>query len=716
MANDILDKYDRGAKVDEPAVAEPDTGAPDIISKYDRQKEAVIKPRLVVTRNEPRGNIADASGFNNRMASSVPILGPLFDKATAAAGATIQPLFVKPKGLSDLVTGEDRLGSQPNWYDRYQANLAMQDERNRLYGEEHPIASTAADITGQAMALGPMAGGPASIAATRVAPAADTLITNATQRMMGMRGNSLGSRFFQGAAGMGALETGNQLLKGNNPLDQGFFGPVPMAMAGGALGPIAGEAISAGGNRLMNWRPRTSGPLAGVNSTGRNMLVNAVEGETPASLAEAQRHFGPSGMLADVNQQTTDLAGGLADVPGAHKGVVREAYRERAGGQKDRIIQSLDKNTVPQVDIAHLGRLIEQDQQTLSKPLYDQFRSMQVQPTPEIKALIPRLEAAGAFSKAEEIAGISGRPFEKKFFTGGSQKEFPTTEAWDLVKRSLDSRISAALDATKPDKNVARELMKLKEDMLNEIDKTPAGPVYKAAREKFAEYATLQEQMKEGGKTFVRNHTADELKYEMSLLTPFEQAARRQGARNEVQNIIENSHLGDTMARNKLLTDAGQKKLEILFGKPKAERLITDLKAELNMSAKKEEVIGGPSTSAKQMRRDLVQPPKIERGYLGNIDLTKPSSFIPDWVTPHAIMEGSSAARYANANNQIAPLLTRKMGDPDFAALVKELLNERGKGEALQNRLAQMGRAVTLGINATVPALRNRLLAPPAMQ
>jgi hypothetical protein len=206
MANDILDKYDRGAKVDEPAVAEPDTGAPDIISKYDRQKEAVIKPRLVVTRNEPRGNIADASGFNNRMASSVPILGPLFDKATAAAGATIQPLFVKPKGLSDLVTGEDRLGSQPNWYDRYQANLAMQDERNRLYGEEHPIASTAADITGQAMALGPMAGGPASIAATRVAPAADTLITNATQRMMGMRGNSLGSRFFQGAAGMGALE------------------------------------------------------------------------------------------------------------------------------------------------------------------------------------------------------------------------------------------------------------------------------------------------------------------------------------------------------------------------------------------------------------------------------------------------------------------------------------------------------------------------------
>lgn len=694
--DDIFDRYSRDKKPDD----KPDAKADEhdaVFSKYDRAPDIVKeegKPTKVIMHlDTPLSKVQEAaSSFNDRMVSGIPILGPLAEKAAAATGAALQP-------VTDYIRqaqGQEPQFANTSFSDRYANNLQAQNAANQQYGEDHPIAAPVADIMGSSMLLGPVSQTPLGA------------------RMMGMAGNSLGSRVYQGAAGMGAMEAGNQLLKGNNPLDQGFVGPVPLATVTGGAGPMVGEGLAAAGNKLIDWLPRRSGPLAGINSTGRNMLTNSVEGETPASIAEAQQRFGPSGMLADVNQQTTDLAGGLADVPGPHKQVVREAYRERAGGQKDRIVQSLEQNTVPQVDIAHLGRLIDQDQKTLSKPLYDQFRSMQVHPTKEIKALIPRLEAAGAFNKAEEIAGISGRPFEKKFFTGGPQKEFPTAEAWDLVKRSLDSRISAALDATKPDKNVASELMKLKEDMLREIDKSNAGPVYKAAREKFAEYATLKEQMKEGGKTWERGNTADELKYEMSLLTPFEMAARRQGARDAVQNIIENSHLGDTTARNKLLTDAGQKKLELLFGAPRAERLIRDLKAELGMSAKNTEVVGGSPTAGKQARRDAIQPPRIEKGYLGNIDITKPSTLVPEWMTPHAIMEGSSAARYANAHKQIAPLLTRKMGDPEFKALVDELLAERAKGDALRNRLNQMGQAATGAIAVSSPALRNRLLHQPA--
>lgn len=270
-SDDIFDRYSRDANRASSASA---SGDDDIFSRYERKVEAEAaapegKKRLYVSPAKPRGDVADMSGFNNRMASSVPILGPLFDKATAAAGATIQPLFVKPKDVSDIVSGKERPGSQPNWYDRYQANLAMQEGRNELYGEEHPIAATAADLTGATMLLGPI---------SRTALGA---------RMMGLRGNSLGARVYQGAAGMGALETTNQLLRGNNPLDQGFLGPVPLAIAGGAVGPMAGEAISSGATKIMQWLPRRTGELAGVNSVGRNMLVNALEGETPASVAEA---------------------------------------------------------------------------------------------------------------------------------------------------------------------------------------------------------------------------------------------------------------------------------------------------------------------------------------------------------------------------------------------------------------------------------------------
>ncbi|WFU26319.1 hypothetical protein QA649_08955 [Bradyrhizobium sp. CB1717] len=692
MSDDIFDRYSRDVKPKASSVPATDD---DVFSRYERKADAAPVEKAKVKaaeRPRPRGDVADMSGFNNRMVSSIPIVGPLFDKATAAAGAAIQPLFVKPKTISDLVTGEKRPGSEPNFADRYQANLAKQDEANHQYAEQHPVASTAADVAGAMMLLGPASQ------------------TGIGARMMGLKGNSLGARVYQGAGGMGVLETANQLLKGNNPLDQGFLGPVPLAMVGGAIGPMAGEAISSGANKLMQWLPRRTGELAGVNSVGRNMLVNALEGETPASIAEAQRKFGPAGMLADVNQATTDLAGGLADIPGPHKQVVRDAYRQRAAGQAQRIEQSLDQNTVPYVPIADMTRAIEKARSSGTDALYNQFRTMAVQPTEEIKALIPRLEKAGAFDLAEELSGISGRPINRKFFTGGPQKEFPTAETWDYVKRGLDRRVTQALDRTKPDKELARELLNLKGELLSEIDKTPAGKIWQKAREKFAEQSELLHQIEEGQKTFARNTRYDELAHELINLSTPERAARLQGARDAIQQVIDNSVRGDTTARNMLLSKSGRQKLELLFGQKRADKLVGDLEAEVLGKGKVENVIGGSQTTPKRERVGAMLPTPSEMGYVSNLDITRPASFIPEWMKPQTILEGARAQRYSDAYSQIAPLLTRKIGDHNFNALTGELLSDRLRLSGLQKRLDQVGQAASLATAVSGPALRNRLL------
>jgi hypothetical protein len=694
VSDDILERYSRDnggpervlerARATAASAAHEEAGG-DVFSKYDRAAEPVAtKAKAERPKGqEPRGDVAGMSSFNNRVASSVPVLGPLFDKATAAAGAAIQPL------LSDEAKGK-------SFGQRYGENLQMQNDRNRLYEEQHPVASIAADVTGGGMLLGPLSQ------------------TALGARMMGMAGNSLGARVYQGAAGMGAIEAGNQALKGNNPTEQGFFGPVPLAVAGGAAGPMIGEAIASGGNRLLEMLPRKSGELAGVNSTGRNMLVNAVDGETPASIEAAKKTYGPSGVLADVNHATTDLAGGLADIPGPHKGVIREAYRERAAGQGDRILQSLDQNTVPHVPIADLTRSIEEARRTGANPLYNQFRSMQVHPTDEIKALIPRLEKAGAFDLAEELSGISGKQIDRKFFTSGAQKDFPTAETWDYVKRGLDRRIGQALDKTKPDKDLARELLNLKSEMLGEIDKTPAGKVWRQARETFAEHSELTHQIEEGQKTFTRATRKDDLAHELLTLSGPELAARVQGARDAIQQVIENSTRGDTTARNTLLTKANRDKLDMLFGEKRAGRLIADLEAEVHGKAKIENVTGGSQTTPKKERTNAILPQPSEMGYLANLNMTRPASFIPEWMKPQTIMEGARGARHADAYNQIAPLLTRKMGDPKFDDLVDALLAERARTAAVQNRLTQVGNAATGAIAAGSPALRNRLLPQPA--
>lgn len=685
MSDDIFDRYSRDAK---PAAPSPASSANDdeIFGKYARSEpEAAKEAPKAKAKTKPSVHDSpwDLSGFTNRMALSVPVVGPLMEKAGAALGALTQPVL-------------DAEASKKTFGERYGENLASLDENNRLYGEEHPIKAMAADVAGPSMLLGPMSQ------------------TALGARMLGMTGTSLGTRVLQGAGGMGALEATNQLVKGNNPLEQGITGPVPLAAVGGAVGPMVGEGISAAGNKLLDMLPRRTGPLAGTNTITRNKLTDALEAETPASIAAAKEAHGSSGMLLDTNQGTRDIAGGLADIPGPAKGEIREALRQRAEGQTQRLMASLDRNTVPQIKVADLVKTIENSQNAEASPLYQQFRTMQVQPSKEIKALIPRLEKAGAFKLADELSGISGRPMEQNFFTGGPQKSYPTAEAWDYVKRGLDRRISSAIDGG--DKELYRELVKLKGDMLSEIGKTPAGKVWAQARQKFADHAELVHQLEEGQKTFSRATRSDDLAHELTNLSNPERAARVQGARDAIQQIIDNSVRGDTTARNTLLTRAGREKLDLLFGDKRAGRLIKDLEAELNVSKNTNEIVGGSPTSSKQARRNELMPQKSEPGYLRNINLAHPATLIPDWMTPQAMMEGAAAARHGTAHQQLGNLMQVSMGSPEFDQLVNAIRQEGAMRAARAGRLDRAGAATSQALQTIGPALRNRLLAPPSRQ
>lgn len=681
----VFDEYSADSR---PAATTAQPGD-EIFDEYSGRVGQTNLPKVIITGKPPKAD------FNERMVSAMPVVGPLFDKATAAAGAAIQP-FVGDKE------------APKTFGERYDRNLKMQEEANRLYGEEHPIAATAADVVGTTLPLMAMGGTPSSIAAVRAPVAAPGLVARAGQRMMGMRGNSLGSRVYQGAGGMAAIETGNQLLKGNDPRDQGILGPVPLAAVGGAVGPAIGEGITQGGAKIMDMLPRRSGPLRETNTLTRQKLIDTVEHETPASMAAALERHGDQGMLMDLNQGTRDVAGGLADIPGPHKGEVREALRAREAGSADRLQQSLDQNTVPHVDIRQLTKTIDDAQAAAADPLYRQFRETSVHPTQEIKDLIPRLKKAKAFRMADELAGISGRPGTEKFFTTGTQKEFPTAETWDYVKRGLDRRISSAIDGG--DKELYRELVKLKKDMLTEIEKTEGGKVWKQAREAYAEYAEMKHQIEEGQKIWKRSTRVDDLAEEVSLLSNNERAALQQGARDAIQDIMDATRRGDTRARDVLMSRQGRKKLELLFGERRAGKLLKDLEAEVANKQSRYDITGNSETSSKQARRNALLPQEGKPGYLANINVTKPATLVPEWMTPQAIMEGRAAARYAKSHEQLGRLLQTSMGGPEFRPLV-DAIRAEGAGRA-----AALGRTSQWGLGAggattaaTPPLLRNRL-------
>jgi hypothetical protein len=320
------------------------------------------------------------------------------------------------------------------------------------------------------------------------------------------------------------------------------------------------------------------------------------------------------------------------------------------------------------------------------------------------------MEAAGAFKSAEELAGITGRPWNQNFFTGGPQKEFPTAEAWDLAKRGLDRRISAAFDSG--DNTLGKALVELKHDMIREVEKAPGGQVWRQARETFAEHSALLDQLEAGQKTWQRTMRADELRQELKTLNASELAARRQGARDAINEIMTNTVNGDTTARNRMLTEAGRQKLEILFGKQRADRLIKDLEAEVKISANTNEMIGGSPTASKQARRNALMPEGTEPGYFANIDLTRPRTLWPDWATPRAIMEGERMARTARSHEELGKIMQIPMQGPEFRDLLRSISMEgqrRAAGSAYAGRLSRNAAPL---VPATAATQRNRLTEP----
>lgn len=637
-------------------------------------EEGYYDNRLHINVSKP------SASLENQIVSGMPIISPLFDRAVAATGAAISP----------LVPNADKRPS--NFGDRYSKNLEELRADNRKYSEDNPVKSTLANLIGGGMLLGPVAG------------------TKLGRLALGIEGPTVGSRIAQGVVGGTALSGADAALRGDD------IGPA--AIIGGLVGggaPLLAEGVRSGTNALANAFWPRQGALKGINSTALSKLVGAMEGETPESVAAARERMGPAGFLGDLNTGMTDLAGGIADTPGGPgKQIIREAYRNRAGQQPSRIDQALTDASVPKSNIEDFKGFLTETRKAASDPLYEQFRSMQVHPTDALKAMIPRLEKAGAFNMAEELSGIHGEPINKAFFTTGPQKEFPTTQSWDYVKRGLDRRIDQAYTAG--DKTLARSLVGLKNDMMAEIEKTPAGKVWKQARTEFADRSAILDQIEAGRDTFLGGRSGlsvDELKEELKGLKGPELYARIVGMRGAADQVMGDTMRGDTTLRNKFLAPNNQEKLRLLLGEKKAAKLIKSMEQEKYLSEQTQNVAGGSQTTPKAERVNALKPPQFPEW---NPDITKPLTLIPPHVLeqlrPSNIVDAWRGRAYGRAHEQLAPLLTTREG-PMLQDLIEGIRAESTRRGNIANRSHQTGNALaSLMALPGVTTARRELLPP----
>ena len=631
------------------------------------------------------GQMAPQMGFSGSVVSGMPILGPLYNRALAATGAVLQPML--------------GANAPPTFGERYAQNLAAQNIAQQQYEAANPVSSTVGNVVGAGMALGPL--GETTLGAAALG------LPNATRM-----GATIGGRIWTGMGGGAALGAINSALRGQSPATGAEIG-----LAGGALGPLVGEGVNAAVNGISNAVRAPAPALAGVNAIGRGWLSNAMANETEPSIAAATERMGPQGFLSDVNPQLTELAAGISNRPEAPASTaIGEAYRTRQVAQRAVTENALTQAFGNKVDLEGFKNMIAENRAAAADPLYEQWRSMQVQPTPELDALMPRLKAAGAFDEAQYLASTRGKPITEPFPTGeqptlttaiqqlhGQAKapaQYPTTETWDLIKRGLNSKIEQAYSGG--NKTRAAALIGLKNDLINEVGKTPAGQVWNQARREFADRSALLDQIDAGKDTFLGARSglsADQMRQELQGLSGPELAARIVGARNAADEVMGATRNGDTTLRNKFLAPANQDKLRLLLGDGPASNLIKTVEQQDYLAAQAKYVnprAGSPTAPRNAAINALEPPPTPE----WNPEPLKPLTLIPpSWVDamrPSTILQGGRQAAYASARQQIAPVLLAR-GNA-LADAIRAIGQEGAARTAAARTGAKAGRAVTAAI------------------
>lgn len=631
--------------------------------------------RITVRPGGFRHNLA--SGIADQ-ATDLPIIGPAKDTIAASTAAGLQPVV----GTSDV---------SPDFIGRYNRNVGDIEAARHEFAEQNPKTALGASLAGNLV-------GSAGLATTKLG-----------QIAMGMSGPSLGIRTMSGAGSQSLISGADAAMR-----DEPAIPAMQIGAAGGALGPLTGSAIEHGLKGLSNTIWPRKGPLKGLQPIVVNKLTGALEGETPSTIGEAVKRMGPAGILGDLNQGMTDIAGGIADIPGIGKSIVRSTYQERADQQMNRLKTVLNKTMGPERNIPEEIDTITKTAKATYDPLYEKFRTMAIIPTPELTALIPRLQAANAFSMANKLAGIAGK--SKVDATAFKMDGITTSENWDYIKRGLDRSINRAYKQ-EGGGELGRELVKLKNEMLDEIKKTPAGKVWEDARNKFAEKSSLIEEISAGEDTFLGGRSGiskDELREELKHLSNPEKLARQMGLRSAVDKAMGETLTGDTRLRNKLLAPNNQEKIKLIINDPAlADELIASLKQEHYLGLKTQDVLGNPNTgasaSARTARRDTLMPTPTRSDW----DLTKPMTYIPPSIRDQFTIAGMSNAwkneRFDKARTQLADIITMP-NSPTMEDLIQALRNEsswQSKVESVVNKLGNITSGAIAGPGTSI--VRNKL-------
>ncbi|NTJ63542.1 hypothetical protein G6M50_38060 [Agrobacterium rhizogenes] len=519
---------------------------------------------------QPAGNNGDLTVNNSvrSVATGVPIIGGLLNRADAAFNATLAP------AVDQFLPDSFQKLPEENWSDRYQHALDIQNGQDQAFHQEHPYVDTGLNVVG---------GVAGTVPAMMKAPAAFGVGS----------GPIVGRSVIAGATGAGIGGTDAAIRSDLDPRQIALGSAI--GGAAGAVGPAIGKAIGAG----IRYFTQPSDAISDLSGAARNYIGQELA--DPAKLAAYQEQLarlGPDATLADVSPEWMGVARGAASRPGTRDAIV-QTLLDRQAGANARLATDLDSSLGSAVIPSQVDQTLQASQQQIM-PLYrEAFANAQPFNTQPIAQALQqdanqlRGPAQTAIARVRGMLNIAGGDQ----LSTDPRVMFETRQAIDgMLTGETDPKVIRALSE-------ARQMI---DDGL-----TQAVPGIKDADAAYAELARQREALQQGRPilnnqaTALRPQEVQDMLQQGALpqgqqIGPSGVPTRmQQGVRAEIDRAAGTNAIDTTALRNIVRGegDWNREKLGMLFGQDNADQALNAIDRETTFGQTANRVTAGSDTA-----------------------------------------------------------------------------------------------------------------------
>lgn len=476
--------------------------------------------------------------------------------------------------------------------------------------------------------------------------------------------------------------------------------------------------------------PPGSRGLAAVQALSPEARAAAAEmlergGVTSSNVEALNAEAHPETLFGETTPSLQGETSAIASEPGVAKNVVSEALDARQAATPARLDQLLTGTFGERVNIAQKVRDLETAQANKSTPLYDAWSKTIVPPTPELTALMPRLQAAGVVASAQKRLGIKGLPAQQTMAPSAPgalgrmvpasksvlssadlgigdpamrQVSAPTARAYDFMKQGLDAQIQKALNQG-GQAGLVHDLAELKGSLVSAIDNHPdarVAGVWKAGREAYAAPARIIDAQRMGTNFFNPKNSLDDMQIKMAAATDAEKDGFMTGFRDAASHTLRGSVRGDANLRNIVSSPEARDKIAWAVGAERADWFGKAIEHEAEFPKAKTAIIAGSQTAPRLAASKYWSPQpssvnetidKVMHGggpavylaaHLAGLKPTIAAVMAAGAGTYNFMRNKAALAQFEKIRNEIAPVLTLK--GADRLAAQRELLNGRKSG------------------------------------